>query len=58
MDEKLNETTRCFSRTLRQAYPQFHTDCIEHYVRPSNDKKVVYILLAFAIMCFLIAKAI
>lgn len=56
--DNLNPTTRMYPRTLRDAYPQFHTDCIEHYVRPSNDKKVVYILLAFAIMCFLIAKAI
>jgi hypothetical protein len=56
--EDLHPTTRMFPRTLREAYPQHHTDCIEHYVKPSNDKKVVYILLALAIMCFLIGKAI
>jgi hypothetical protein len=54
----INPTTRMYPRTLREAFPHSHTDCIEHYVKPSNDKTVVYILLAFAIMCFLIAKAI
>ena len=56
--EDLHPTTRMFPRTMREAYPQHHTDCIEHYVKPSNDKKVVYILLAIAIICFSIAKAI
>ena len=56
--EDINPTTRRFARTEREAFQQKYNSCIEHYVRPSNDKKVVYILLAFAIMCFLIAKAI
>jgi len=56
--EDLHPTTRMFPRTLRDAYPQHHTDCIEHYVKPVNDKIVVYILLALAIMCYLIGKAI
>lgn len=56
--EDINPTTRMFARTEREAFQHKYNSCIEHYVRPSNDKKVVYILLAFAIMCFLIAKAI
>lgn len=54
--KELNPTTRMYPRTERDAFPHLYKDCIEHYVRPVNNKIVVYILLAFAIMCFLIAK--
>ena len=56
--EDLHPTTRMFPRQERDAFPHLYNNCIEHYVKPSNDKKVVYILLAFAIISFLIGKAI
>jgi len=53
-----NPTTRCYPRTLREAFPHEHRHAIEHYKRPANENKVVYILLGVAIMSYCIGKMI
>ena len=50
------ETTRCYPRTLREAFPHEHRHAIEHYKRKPNKNKVVWICLSAWIICFCIGK--
>ena len=55
---EFNETTRSFYRTTKEAFPEEYRNSIEHYKRPSNNNKVVCILLALGIMSYCIGKII
>lgn len=50
----LNPTTRCYPRTMYEAFP-FDQPLIEHYKRPSNKNYVVRILSTLGIIAVLIA---
>jgi hypothetical protein len=51
----INETTRCFPRTSRDAFDDGY-QWIEHYKRPTNYFSVVGILLVVAIVVVLLVK--
>jgi hypothetical protein len=51
----INETTRCFPRTTREAFADEY-QWIEHYKRPVNYFFVVAILVVVAIIVFLLVK--
>jgi predicted nuclease with RNAse H fold len=50
------DTTRRYPRTLREAFPHENRHSVEHYKRPLNKNKVVWILCGSAIICFCIGK--
>lgn len=55
MLEDLNPTTRCYPRTMREAFPFDYPATFEHYKRPRNNNFVVWILMAIAIIGISIA---
>jgi len=50
----INDTTRCFPREMRTAFP-FDQQVIEHYKRPPNKNYVVRTLSILGIIAVLIA---
>jgi len=50
----LNPTTRCYPRTMYEAFP-FDQPLIEHYKRPPNKNYVVRTLSILGIIAVLIA---
>lgn len=51
----LNPTTRCYPRTMREAFPFDYPAMFEHYKRPRNNNYVVWILASIAIIGISIA---
>ena len=55
MSMAINSTTRCFPRTIRDAFPADYA-VIEHYKRPVNYFFVVVISCVVGIIVCLLAK--
>jgi len=52
--DQSNQTTRCYPRTMREAFPFDYAYMFEHYKRKRNKNYVVWGLCIVAIILFLI----